>query len=110
MTIGNIDENSISFRLDENLVLSISTKDDKDVFLNEEKLDKETTLENLFNSKIIPWLKKDYYVLSSTAAITSTRSLPKSPNMPPVLNRRVCKITASLPNSNFTLFMASCTD
>jgi len=68
MTIGDINEDSISFRLDENLVLSISTKNDKDVFLNEEKLDKETTLENLFNSKIIPWLKKDYYVLSTTAA------------------------------------------
>lgn len=68
MTIGDIQEDMISFRLDENLVLSISTKNDKEVFLNEEKLDKETTLENLFNSKIIPWLKKDYYVLSTTAA------------------------------------------
>jgi hypothetical protein len=68
MTIGDIKEDSISFRLDENLVLSISTKNDKDIFLNEEKLDKETNLENLFDSKIIPWLKKDYYVLSNTAA------------------------------------------
>ena len=68
MTIGDIQEDKISFRLDENLVLSISTKDDKVVFLNEEKLDKETTLENLFNSKIIPWLKKDFYVLSTTTA------------------------------------------
>jgi hypothetical protein len=59
MTIGDIKEDSISFRLDENLVLSISTKNDKDMFLNEEKLDKETTLEGLFNSKIIPWLKID---------------------------------------------------
>jgi hypothetical protein len=68
MTIGDIKEDSISFRLDENLVLSISTKNDKEIFLNEEKLDKETNLENLFDSKIIPWLKKDYYVLSNTAA------------------------------------------
>jgi len=68
MKIGDIQEDKISFRLDENLVLSISTKSDKDVFLNEEKLDKETTLENLFNSKIIPWLKKDFYVLSTTTA------------------------------------------
>jgi len=68
MSIGDVQEDSISFRLDENLILSLSTKDDKDVFLNEEKLDKETTLENLFNSKIIPWLKKDYYALSSVAA------------------------------------------
>jgi hypothetical protein len=68
MTIGDIQEDKISFRLDENLILSISTKNDKEMFLNEEKLDKETTLENLFNSKIIPWLKKDFYVLSQTAA------------------------------------------
>lgn len=68
MTIGDIQDDLISFRLDENLVLSISTKNDKEVFLNEEKLDKETSLENLFDSKIIPWMKKDYYVLSSTAA------------------------------------------
>ena len=68
MTIGDVQEDKISFRLDENLILSISTKDDKEVFLNEEKLDKETTLENLFNSKIIPWLKKDFYVLSYTTA------------------------------------------
>jgi hypothetical protein len=68
MTIGDIQEDKISFRLDENLILSISTKNDKEMFLNEEKLDKETTLENLFNSKIIPWLKKDFYVLSTTAA------------------------------------------
>lgn len=68
MTIGDIQEEMISFRLDESLILSISTKNDKDVFLNEEKLDKETTLENLFNSKIIPWLKKDYYVLATTTA------------------------------------------
>lgn len=68
MNIGDVQEDLISFRLDENLILSISTNDDKDVFLNEEKLDKETTLENLFNSKIIPWLKKDYYALSSVAA------------------------------------------
>ena len=68
MTIGDIKEDKISFRLDENLILSISTKNDNNMFLNEEKLDKETTLENLFNSKIIPWLKKDFYVLSRTAA------------------------------------------
>jgi len=68
MTIGDVKDDMISFRLDENLILSISTKNDKEVFLNEEKLDKETTLENLFNSKIIPWLKKDFYVLSQTAA------------------------------------------
>lgn len=68
LTIGNINEELISFRLDENLTLSISTKSNKDLFLNEEKLDKESTLENIFNSKIIPWLKKDYYALVQTTS------------------------------------------
>lgn len=68
MTIGDVNEDMISFRLDENLTLGISTKNDKEVFLNEEKLDKETSLENLFDSKIIPWLKRDYYVLARTTA------------------------------------------
>jgi hypothetical protein len=68
MTVGNVEEDLITFRLDENLTLGISTKNNKEVFLNEEKLDKETSLENLFDSKIIPWLKRDYYVLANTAA------------------------------------------
>ena len=68
VSMADISEDKISFRIDENLTLSISTKNEKDIFLNEEKLDKETTLENLFTSKIIPWLKKDYYVLSYTTA------------------------------------------
>lgn len=68
LSLSEIEGDRISFRIDENLTLSLSTKNDKEVFLNEEKLDKETTLENLFDSKIIPWLKKDYYVLASTTA------------------------------------------
>jgi hypothetical protein len=68
LSLSEIEGNKISFRIDENLVLSISTKNNKDIFLNEEKLDIETTLENLFDSKIIPWLKRDYYVLASTTA------------------------------------------
>ena len=68
LSLSEIEDDKISFRIDENLILSLSTKNNKDVFLNEEKLDKETTLENLFDSKIIPWLKKEYYVLASTTA------------------------------------------
>jgi len=68
LSLSEIENDKISFRIDENLVLSLSTKNNKDVYLNEDKLDKETTLENLFDSKIIPWLKRDYYVLASTTA------------------------------------------
>lgn len=62
LQIGEIEENKISFKIDENLTLGLSTKNNE-MYLNGEKLDKETTLETLFNSPIIPYLKKDYYNL-----------------------------------------------
>lgn len=62
MNVAEIEEELISFKIDENLNLAISTKNN-DILLNEEKLDKETTIETLFNSPIIPYLKKDYYNL-----------------------------------------------
>lgn len=65
MKRANIDDNRITFQIDENLTVSLSTKDN-DLFINEEKADKETTLENLFDSPIIPYLKKDYYQLLKT--------------------------------------------
>lgn len=55
-------EDRINFQIDENLTLGLSTKK-KEVYLNGEKLDEETTLETLFNSPIIPYLKRDYYNL-----------------------------------------------
>jgi hypothetical protein len=63
---SNIDDNKITFKIDENLSLSVSLKN-KELILNEEKLDKETTLETLFNSPIIPYLKKDYYNIIEAA-------------------------------------------
>lgn len=63
---GNIIEDMVKFKIDENLAIGVSTKN-KDLFLNEEKLDSETTLETLFKSPIIPYLKKDYYnILEAT--------------------------------------------
>jgi len=63
LTVGDISEDKINFRIDENLELGISTKK-KTLFLNGEKLDVETTLESLFNSPIVPYLKRDYYLLA----------------------------------------------
>lgn len=57
-----IQDSLITFRIDENLTLGVSTKNGS-LLLNNEKLDKETTIETLFNSPIIPYLKKDYYNL-----------------------------------------------
>ena len=62
LATAEISDSKISFKIDEHLTLGISTKNN-DIYLNEEKLDKETTLETLFNSPIIPYLKKDYYNL-----------------------------------------------
>lgn len=65
LQIADITDNVISFKIDENLVIGLSSKD-KSVFLNGEKLDKETTLETLFNSPLVPYLKRDYYSLLET--------------------------------------------
>jgi len=66
MKLSSIEKDKINFKIDENLQLSLSTKNDKSIFINEEKLDVETTLENIFNSPIIPYLKKDYFLLINT--------------------------------------------
>jgi hypothetical protein len=63
---SDIDDNKITFKIDENLNLSVSLKN-KELSLNEDKLDKETTLETLFNSPIIPYLKRDYYNIIEAA-------------------------------------------
>ena len=62
LEIGEILENRITFKIDEHLTLGVSTKNNE-LYLNGEKLDKETTLETLFNSPIIPYLRRDYYNL-----------------------------------------------
>ena len=62
LTIGNLSDEKISLRVDEGLSVGISTKDSA-IYLNDEKADKETTLEGLFNSPLVPYLKRDYYVL-----------------------------------------------
>jgi hypothetical protein len=66
MKLSTIENEKVTFKIDENVQLSLSTKNDKSMFINEEKLDAETTLENVFNSPIIPYLKRDYFLLIST--------------------------------------------
>jgi hypothetical protein len=66
LTLGEVTKGKFSIRIDENIVLSLSTKNDKNLYINEEKLDPETTLESIFSSPIIPWLKKDYFMITNT--------------------------------------------
>jgi len=60
MATADITGNDINFEIDGNLTIGVSTKDGS-LSLNGQKADGETTLENLFNSPIIPYLKKDFY-------------------------------------------------
>lgn len=66
MTLADIADDMIKFRIDENLNISISTKKGHDVYINDEKIDSDSSLESIFTSPIIPYLKKDYYHLLNT--------------------------------------------
>jgi hypothetical protein len=65
MSIAELDSETITFKIDEHLRIGVSTKDGS-LYMNGEKLDKETTLEALFNTPVIPALKKDFYILCET--------------------------------------------
>jgi FtsZ-binding cell division protein ZapB len=67
MKRAEISDKLISFRIDENLKIALSTKDGS-IYLNEVKAEAESNLENVFNSPIIPYLKKDYYVILKTVS------------------------------------------
>ena len=55
------EDEKINFVVDDNLTIAVSTKGK--VYINGEETDKETSLENLFNSPIIPMMKKSFYVI-----------------------------------------------
>jgi len=59
MTLSGFDNDAIDFRIDENVTVSINTNGK--LYINGEETDKETTLEDLFNSPIIPYMKKSFY-------------------------------------------------
>ena len=55
------EKDRLNFNIDDNLTIAVSLKGK--VYINGDEIDKETSLENLFNSPIIPMLKKNYYVV-----------------------------------------------
>lgn len=58
--LAEITEESVTFHIDENLSLGLDTKDGA-VILNGDKANKETTLDNVFASPIVPFMKRDFY-------------------------------------------------
>jgi hypothetical protein len=64
--LSNFDKETINFQIDENLSIAIGM--DSRLFINGEETDKESTLEDLFNSPIVPFMKKNYYHLIERVA------------------------------------------
>lgn len=62
--IAEINEEFIIFPIDDKLNIKVSTKNGK-IYLNDEKLDKETSLEKIFQSPIIPFYRKNLYTYIS---------------------------------------------
>jgi len=61
LKFSEINDNRIEFRISENLKLGISTKKKGIVYINDEETSKESTLESIFSSPIIPIVNKNFY-------------------------------------------------
>ena len=65
---ADIDDKRIAFRLSENLTLSLSTKNPGKIFLNESEAEKDTTLEDIFTSPIVPLVNRNFFPVLAEAA------------------------------------------
>ncbi len=61
MKYANISEDRINFRISEYLTLGMSVTKSGKLFINDDELNGETTLESLFNSPIVPIVNKNFY-------------------------------------------------
>jgi hypothetical protein len=67
MKYSTITDDRINFKINENLVIGLGTSGGK-VFINDDEVNKETTLESLFSSPIIPIVNKQFYPLIETVS------------------------------------------
>ncbi len=61
MRFATIDEDRVNFRVSENLTIGLSVNKKGILFINDDEMNKETTLESLFASPIIPIVNKNFY-------------------------------------------------
>jgi hypothetical protein len=61
MKYANINEDRINFRISEYLTLGMSVSKKGKLYINDDELNGETTLESLFNSPIVPIVNKNFY-------------------------------------------------
>jgi hypothetical protein len=63
MQFCTINESRIDFRISEYLTVGLSVSSKGGIFINEDELNEETTLENLFSSPVVPIVNKNFYPL-----------------------------------------------
>lgn len=63
MRYAIVNENRIDFRISENLTVGLSAQKPGIIYINDDEMNKETTLESLFSSPLIPIINKNFYPL-----------------------------------------------
>ena len=63
MKYSTITDDRINFKVSENLTIGLSVSKKGSIYLNDDEMNKETTLESLFNSPIIPIINKNFFPL-----------------------------------------------
>jgi hypothetical protein len=63
MQFATITESRIDFRISEYLTIGLSVSSKGGIFINEDELNEETTLESLFSSPVVPIVNKNFYPL-----------------------------------------------
>ena len=61
MKYASVTEDRINFRISEYLTVGLSVNKKGGIFINDEELNEETTLESLFSSPIVPIVNKNFY-------------------------------------------------
>ena len=63
MSFCTINESRIDFRISEYLTVGLSVSSKGGIFINDDELNQETTLESLFSSPVVPIVNKNFYPL-----------------------------------------------
>lgn len=61
MKFASVTENRINFRISEYMTIGLGVGKKGGLFINDDELNEETTLESLFNSPIVPIVNKNFY-------------------------------------------------
>lgn len=68
LKIADVNKDKIEFHISEDLTIGIDSSNGKKLYLNNELISEDTSLENIFSSPIVPFLKSDFYpIIKETA-------------------------------------------